>query len=739
MKFNNEIEGTRRNMKNKNFISSQGAFLVLVAAATCAPLIMRPPGLVQAEPRVNSFPSLFDDNEGLPPSPTESLQNSPSKKSFSTQEVPSLAKKQGYQLDIGASQSANAGSKSQLSPTTRIPVSPAQVIKSNIGSSKIQNQNQHPYPMKPAAVLSSSSGGQPTTKNYVMRNLATGEIATKRSLGLDYQSSYAASDDASQQDQKSVDYYPNFDIQRITTYSPSPISQKTSNSNKHWSSLENYLAATRKANTLNVSPLRPSDARFTSDDLRSYPAWQLYDESVDPRQFPSYHLSGNPNYLPNDKSPAITIQRPQVTSSVPSKVVVQPAIYQQQEQVDRPKYNLDQYRPPTQLDQPLYRPQTPNAQSSTTNRQVLLDYLANLRVSEPRVGSTSMDRQQQVIIPYLMNSPNLLNQLLTRHALGTNSFCGPRNFINQKTMEYKILKLQQQQNLQNSHESKTPQTVEIDLGPSEYPSHMGLYSGREPNETNYVCGATWVHESFAITLASCLQNAQLTNWTIQAGEWNLNLNNNSFRPLVRRSIKSVHLHPNYRPQVAWKDNMALVEFNEPIGLNQHSYIYPACQQHSRSQLRADSCWAPVRNVTQSSYFNPHGEGETVDKKIISMVEIPIKLISINDSECQRETKAEGFNFANPNLICSNEYRQLKKKLEANELEILGSGIYCEEGGYLSLVSMIHPWGQELQPAKLGISSSPGFLDLSYYRNWINNVINTYRDDQTSMILPGLIK
>lgn len=324
-----------------------------------------------------------------------------------------------------------------------------------------------------------------------------------------------------------------------------------------------------------------------------------------------------------------------------------------------------------------------------------------------------------------------LNQLIL---WSDDAFCGPRNYV-KHSLTIPGFGPTDRQSLQQNLAALSKismQTQQLDvpvaLTAGEFPSHMGIYNGSTPSDDNFLCSATWIHEKFALTLASCVKGPNLGDLSIKAGEWNSEMNpstgttrsststgaSTNLRPTVVQRVKSVAVFPKYRGKPGEHD-LALIELETPILAFDHHYIYPACQSHTRSSLRANFCWAPVRNISRTKYFDADGEGETKEHRTVKMIEMPIKLIAHDDPECYKQTLVDSLNFQHPNLICSPDFRDTEKKLQFNQTEYAGSGIYCDEGGNLSLVSMLHPITSQS-------ASSPGFIDLSYYRPWIRNQI-----------------
>lgn len=288
----------------------------------------------------------------------------------------------------------------------------------------------------------------------------------------------------------------------------------------------------------------------------------------------------------------------------------------------------------------------------------------------------------------------------SRELLQEEAFCGPRNYL---------------ANLVEINQPDVKSGLLPSLEPNEYPSHMGVYNGSTA-DSNYLCAATWIHDQFALTLASCLKGMDVNRLVVRAGEWNLNKNSTANeQPAITRQVEQVSVFPRYRSNSTDHD-LALLKFAKPLDYLEVARLCPACQVQSRSSIRANSCWAPIRNMTVTEYFDADGDGETKERKSVRMVDLPVKLITNDNNECFRQTKMEFFNFQHPNYICSADFRGSIWRARLNQTDYFGSGIYCNEGGNLSLVSILHP-------IHSNSSSAYGFLDLSYYRPWMRNVIS----------------
>lgn len=316
----------------------------------------------------------------------------------------------------------------------------------------------------------------------------------------------------------------------------------------------------------------------------------------------------------------------------------------------------------------------------------------------------------------------------SREILQEEAFCGPRNYLNSHLVPASLRqkdKLQQKHSMSPNKFENNPSNLngqqehtKIGLSAGEYPSHLGVYTTPQIRDDHFLCSATLIHESFALTLASCVKSSRPSELNVRAGEWNYNKNmtNPNEKPMIIRRVEQVYLFPKYNNHDSVEHDLALLRFSQPIEYLRVPYISPACQMQSRTSIKTSSCWSPVRSTTEEEYFDADGEGETKEKKVVSLIESAVKLIANDDAECYRQTKIEFFNFQYPNYICSADLRLSNWRLVLNNTDYFGSGIYCNEAGSLTLVSILHP----IYPNSL---SAFGYLDLSYYKPWMRNVIS----------------
>lgn len=331
-----------------------------------------------------------------------------------------------------------------------------------------------------------------------------------------------------------------------------------------------------------------------------------------------------------------------------------------------------------------------------------------------------IQRQQQRFRHQQETFGSIYDSARMREQYQEEMYCRARNLVNIRlapnnsspTVLLNPDQLSRLSQLRIEPSSSQTQDITVQLSASEFPSHMGLYNGT-PGDDNFLCAATWIQDGFALTLATCVDSLSPKILTARFGEWNLNRPNSS---TFSSPVKEIIIFPKYNRNHSLEHNLALLRLERPIDFLQVPYASPACQRDSRNSLqRAKSCWTPVRNITLSEYFDAEGEGETKEKKNVAMIELPVKLIADDDAECLRQSGAELFNFNHPNYICSADYRKAAWRAKLNQSDYFGSGIYCNEGGHLSLVSLLHPLGKNS-------TSAIGYLDLSYYRPWMRSVI-----------------
>lgn len=258
--------------------------------------------------------------------------------------------------------------------------------------------------------------------------------------------------------------------------------------------------------------------------------------------------------------------------------------------------------------------------------------------------------------------------------------------------------------------------VESRTKAGSFPSHVGVYQG-EPNDNNYLCAGVWVHERLVLTLASCVANRAQQNQQLQArlGEWSLtNIDTSkAVNSLIVLQVEQVIVHPGYLGGSAVDDNLALLKLvakpNKKL-----PFVSPACRLRS---ISANACWAPLRKVKSEEYFDADGEGEIKERNGYRMAESPIKLVVSNEAECRKQTGVEHYNYQFPKYICSEDCtKKLSLRAALNRTNFFGAGIYCNEGGHLSLVSILHPL-QEDQASQFG------YLNLSYYKAWIDKIVS----------------
>lgn len=268
-------------------------------------------------------------------------------------------------------------------------------------------------------------------------------------------------------------------------------------------------------------------------------------------------------------------------------------------------------------------------------------------------------------------------------------------------------------------------------GFKQYPSHVGLYEKSNPSK--YICGASWINDQYLLTAASCMKDKIADDIIAQFNEWN-HLSSGHVKASIftrqptqpttitlNRSIETIITFPEYSSSSDNHD-LALIELKP---LNEFSEattsILPSCQFNDRRSLHAKSCWIPSRNVTIEEFVDLE-ELSVRQEKRVNLVNKPVKLI-VSDQICRDHTGLASFSSTIPNMLCSTDttIRQSDKNKD-NDLPLdNGSGIYCYEGGFRSLVSIVTPRRKTAASSTL----SPGFLDINFYKPWIISITNRY--------------
>lgn len=456
---------------------------------------------------------------------------------------------------------------------------------------------------------------------------------------------------------------------------------------KHWSALENYYQVVRAAagggqkSVVQQQPhLEHTNAQF---DLPIYQV--LQQESEEP-------LAG---YKPIEGRPYSQVVYP-ASGSVSVRQKVSPFNYPMVSSL------------PANSDPDFgFASVHHNAAPGISRQASAASKAASSNLEWRKLAEMLLEQQQQERVKHQQKTfGSWYDQQRSRELLREEAFCGPRNYI-----------------------AARPSSAAASVGPDvsqsrlelnsdasvEFPSHMGVYNGSKPSEDNFLCAATWIHDRFALTLATCVASLKPNELSVRANEWNLNRNASREMPMITRQVEEVQL---FSSNDSFEHNLAMLKFTKPLEYLELTFGCPACQKQSRMAMRTDACWAPVRNTSISEYFDADGEGETRERKSAKMIELPVRLIANDDDQCHRLTKLSLFNKNHPNYICSGDVRTSAWRQHLNQSQYFGSGIYCNEEGNLSLVSM-------LQPIRLNSLSAFGYIDLSFYRPWMRKVIFGY--------------
>lgn len=175
----------------------------------------------------------------------------------------------------------------------------------------------------------------------------------------------------------------------------------------------------------------------------------------------------------------------------------------------------------------------------------------------------------------------------------------------------------------------------------EFPWHLALIEKLENNDRKYLCGASLINPSVALTAAHCLEKIGVKKLIVRAGEWDTQTTNEPF-PHVNHELSRVVIHPNFNSS-NMHNGIALLFLETPINLTVH--INTIC--------------LPPKNIRVDHLTECYGTGWGVDEFFMTgyfranlkKIRLPI----VQKGNCQkllRSTKlSENFKL-DPSFLCA---------------------------------------------------------------------------------------
>lgn len=102
---------------------------------------------------------------------------------------------------------------------------------------------------------------------------------------------------------------------------------------------------------------------------------------------------------------------------------------------------------------------------------------------------------------------------------------------------------------------------------AEFPWHLALIEKIDDNQRKYLCGASLINPSVALTAAHCIQNITVDKLIVRAGEWDTQTTNEPF-PHVNHNVISAVVHPHFNSSNMHND-IALLYLQDPVKLSVH--------------------------------------------------------------------------------------------------------------------------------------------------------------------------
>jgi len=213
----------------------------------------------------------------------------------------------------------------------------------------------------------------------------------------------------------------------------------------------------------------------------------------------------------------------------------------------------------------------------------------------------------------------------------------------------------------------------------------------------FLCGATLIHEKFAVTATHCIKNLKPEAVKVRLGEYDTQSTSEPF-PFQDVNVKEIISHAGFDKDALY-DDISLLYLETPAKLapNVDTACLPDVDQSFVGQTCVTTGWG-------KNAFDPNGEYQNLLKE----VEVPV-LASDVCQELLRKTRLGKFFQLHPSFMCAGG--------EAGKDACKGDGggpLVCEFNGSYRLAGIV-AWG-----VGCGQKDVPGvYVNVAKFRKWID--------------------
>ncbi|CAK9796752.1 Phenoloxidase-activating factor 2 (Fragment) [Anthophora plagiata] len=251
---------------------------------------------------------------------------------------------------------------------------------------------------------------------------------------------------------------------------------------------------------------------------------------------------------------------------------------------------------------------------------------------------------------------------------------------------------------------KTPSYVDGDAEFGEYPWQVAILK-KDPTESVYVCGGTLISSRHILTAAHCVKTYAPRDLRVRLGEWDVN-HDVEFYPYIERDVGNVHVHPEFYAGTLYND-IAILRIDHEVDFQKNPHISPACLPDKRDDFTRSRCWTTGWGKDAFGDFGKY-------QNILKEVDVPVVNNQVCEQQMRRTRLGPSFNL-HPGFICAGG-EEGKDACKGDG----GGPMVCERNGHWQLAGVVS-WGIGCgQPGVPGV-----YARVSYYLDWINQVVNRY--------------